>query len=213
MAIMYPIYNTWNNLIFNGEKPFEFRTRLPKNLTTGTKVYIYEPVKNHGLGKVVGEFIVGDIMRCDYAIGAWPFLPYYCRNILKNDDYAKKFERALNVPETGYKKGSEVKFAFDDELMNYIFQHETWPPVEMYVYDKTKVANIDEADRVIDLCDRWLESNGFYNDFLESNYKFALEILRPVRYDAPRNLTDFTKMDGNVVEKAPQSFVYVNEIN
>ena len=45
-----------------------------------------------------------------------------------------------------------------------------------------------------------------------SNYKFALTILKPVRYDEPKSLSKFTKMDGTVVEKAPQSFVYVNEI-
>ena len=66
MAIMYPIYNIWNNRIFEGDvlylhnkvgekgryvkyrKDFEFRTRLPKNLKAGDKVYIYEKQKVDG---------------------------------------------------------------------------------------------------------------------------------------------------------------------
>ena len=79
IGFMYPIYKVFNCLIFDdfilkleepsyGIKPgktvlcrksFEFRTKLPKELKTGTKIYIYEPVKRGGCKKVVGEFTVG----------------------------------------------------------------------------------------------------------------------------------------------------------
>jgi predicted transcriptional regulator len=227
---MYPIYNIWNNRIFEGDilylqngvvqkgkhvryrKDFEFRTRLPKDLKTGDKVYIYEPKKHGGSGKVVGEFTVGEIIYCDCSFGAFPFIVHFCRNILKNEDYAKKFERAVQTELPGYKKGYIMKYALDDESMDYIAKYGDAPEIVDYLYDKRRCENLDESERVWKWTDLYLEKCGLYNEYGESNYKFALTILSPKRYDAPKDLTEFEKLDGNIVEKAPQSFVYVNEI-
>lgn len=230
MAIMYPIYNIWNSRIFEGDvlclqngvgqkckytrykKDFEFRTKLPKDLKTGDKVYIYEPKKHGGSGKVVGEFTVGQILPCDYPFGAFPFIVHFCRNVLKNEDYAEKFERAVQTELPGYKKGYILKYALDDESVNWIEMYREPPDIVSYLYDKSRTANLDESERVWKWTDEYLRLCGFFNEYGESNYKYALEILNPVRYDVPKNLSDFTKMNGEVVEKAPQSFVYVNEI-
>ena len=230
MSIMYPIYNIWNNRIFEGDvlqlqcgigqknryikyrKEFEFRTRLPKDLKTGDKVYIYEPKKHGGSGKVVGEFTVGEIIPCDYPFGAFPFIVHFCRNVLKNEDYAKKFERAVKTELPGYKKGYILKYALDDESMDCVEKTHDVPDICDYLYDKKRCENLDESERVWKWTDEWLKKCGFYDESDMSNYKFALTILKPVRYDEPKSLSKFTKMDGTVVEKAPQSFVYVNEI-
>ena len=159
MAIMYPIYNIWNNRIFEGDilylqngvgqkgkhvryrKDFEFRTRLPKDLKTGDKVYIYEPKKYGGSGKVVGEFTVGEIIPCGYSFGAFPFIVHFCRNVLKNEDYAKKFERAVNTELPGIKKGYILKYALDDESMDHIEKTKTPPEIVDYLYDKKRCEN------------------------------------------------------------------------
>lgn len=230
MAIVYPIYNIWNNRIFEGDvlylqhpdcrksrnvryrKNFEFRTRLPKDLKTGDKVYIYEPKKHGGAGKVVGEFTVGEIISCDYPFGAFPFLVHFCRNILKNEDYAEKFERAVKTELPGYKKGYVLKYALDDESMDHIQKYGDIPDIVSYLYDKQRTENLDESERVWKWCDSWLSSQGFFDECGESNYKFALTILNPIRYETPKDLSEFAKINGEAVEKAPQSFVYVNEL-
>ena len=212
MAVIYPIYKVFNDLIFSGTKPFEFRTRLPKNLTTGTKVYIYEPVKHCGCRKVVGEFAVGNILHCDYHIGCIPFLPYFCRNVLKDEDYAQKFEKALSIPMPEYKKGFAAQFALDKESIKHIEKTGKPPKPEDYLYNHARCVKLDKVEEIMDMTDCWLRRIGFYNAFDESNYKFALEIINPVRYTTPKDLGEFKKLDGTKIEKAPQSFVYAQDM-
>lgn len=229
MAIMYPIYKQFIDLMIDGDildcrdrnsvagrlcrfkKDFEFRTRLPKDLKAGDKVYIYEPKKHGGSGKIVAEFTVGKIIRCDYPFGAFPFIVHFCRDILKNEDYAKKFERAVKVDLPQYKAGFAMKYALDDESMDCIEKTKDVPDIITYLYDRSRFENIDESERVWKWTDSYLSKIGLYNDCGESNYKFAIEILNPVRYNTPKDLSEFTKTDGSLVEKAPQSFVYVND--
>lgn len=221
MAILYPIYNRWNELIFHNKiflsrnnktivtrKCFEFRTRLPKNLTTGIKVYIYEPARYGGCRKVVGEFTVGNIIRTDYHIGCYAFLPYFCENILNKPEYAEKFEKALRIDIPNYKKGVSVEFALCPECFNYLVTNHKWPPFSMSYAENSEYKQTQE---IIRLCDDWLMKMGFYNEYGESNYQYAYEILNPVLYDNPKPLSDFQKLDGAVLTKAPQSFVYVQE--
>ena len=230
MAIMYPIYKDWNEKIFEGDilqlqhpdcrknkniryrKDFEFRTRLPKDLKAGDKVYVYEPKRYGGSGNVIGEFVVGNIIPCDYPFGACAFIVHFCRNILKNEDYAKKFERAVKTDLPGYKKGYVLKYALDSESIDDIRQFGAPPDICDYICNKERAANLEESESVWKWCDSWLSSCGFFNEFGESNYKFAIEILNPTRYSVPKSLSDFTKNGGGIVERAPQSFVYVNEI-
>jgi predicted transcriptional regulator len=230
MAIMYPIYKIWNDRIFDGDildfrdsrtktgklcrykKDFEFRTRLPKNLKTGDKVYIYEPKKHSGSGKVVGEFTVGEIIPCNYPFGAYPFIVHFCRNVLKNEEYAEKFEKAVKTELPNYKKGYVLKYALDDESMNCIKQYGHTPDISSYLFDKIRCENLDESERVWKWCDEYLRQCGFYSDTGESNYKFAMTIINPIRYQIPKSLCEFEKINGGAIEKSPQSFVYVQEI-
>ena len=112
----------------------------------------------------------------------------------------------------GYKKGYILKYALDDESMDWIEKTHDAPDIITYLYDKVRTEKLDESEKVWKWTDEYLKNCGFFNEYGESNYKFALEILNPTRYDVAKELGDFKKMDGSVVEKAPQSFVYVNEI-
>lgn len=228
MSIMYPIYKQWNRMFFETNiidssdaakhlgkrfysfrKHFEFRTKLPNNLKPGDKVYIYEPKKYGGSGMIIGEFTVGQIIPCsNYRFGATEFIEYFCRNVLKSEDYAQKFKRMLDV-EDGHYKGSNGKYALDPESADFIAEFKTWPRPETYIFNAARVKNIESAECIWRLCDEYLKQQGFYNEFGESCYKYALEVTEPVQYSAPKKLSEFKKLDGSIIEKAPQSFVYV----
>ena len=227
LPILYPVYKKWNSLFFDESimecqrkfpgkrkmvryrKTFEFRTRLPKDLKTGTKVYIYEPVSKNGCGKVVGEFTVGKIINCDYPFGAYPFMYHFCKYMLKDDAYAAKYLEAFNTELHGYKKGYILKYALDEESMDHIKKYGTPPDIVDYLYDKVRTEKLDESENIWKWADEWLRKIGFYDEFGHSDYKFAYEVVNPIRYDTPRDLTSFTKRDGTVLSKAPQSFCYV----
>ena len=229
VCVMYPIYKDFDDVIFNQfvldlknnrnrklnigrkimcQKNFEFRSKLPKKLELGTKIYVYEPKKFHGCGKVVGEFTVGEIIDCSYPIGAYPFLPYFCKQVLGNKDFADKFKVALKTTMQNYQKGTAVEFALHDDLIKQIQETggEYPDPYKMSLDDFRKK---DLTKQVIGQCDEWVTKMRFYNDMLESNYKYALEIINPIKYNKPKELYEFEKLDGSVVLKGPQSFVYV----
>ena len=230
MALMLPIYKQWNKLFFNYDimsckkrnfmgcrhlkykKPFEFKTRLPKALKEGDKVYIYEPKRNKGCGQVIGEFTAGKIFKCDYPMGAFPFISYFCEHVVQNSDYARKFDKAFNTEMRGYKQGYIMKYALDEESVDHIAKYGVPPDLVDYLYDKERYSKIEESQMIWEWCDDWLRKIGFYNEFGESFYEYAITVVDPVLYDTPKPITDFHKEDGSVVEKAPQSFMYVQEL-
>lgn len=207
--IIYPIYKCFNDQIFSGKKPFEFRTKLPNELSIGSKVYIYEPAKHGGSKMVVGEFTVGEIFDCNYFLGCIPFMVYFCRNVLKNEDYAKKFERTFVIDLPEYKKGTAMNFAFDDDAVEYMEKYHKYPKISYFSYDDNRRKSRWENQMAMEKCDRWLREIGFYNECDESYYNYSITIVNPIRYETPKPLSDFIKKDGTPVASAPQGFVYV----
>ena len=207
MNIIYHIYKCFADQIFDGKKPFEFRKKLPSDLTIGDKVYIYEPVKKGGSKKIVGEFTVGEIFNCDYYLGCIPFMVYFCRNVLKNEEYAKKFERAFAIDLPEYKNGVAMNFALDEEAVEYMEKYQKYPKLNVYSDKQHKIRW--ENQMTMEKCDRWLKEIGFYNEYDESTYNRAIVIKNPIRYSEPKELSEFIKKDGTPVTKAPQGFVYV----
>lgn len=207
MNLIYPIYKIFADQIFDGKKPFEFRTKLPKEMQVGDKIYIYEPAKKGGCQMIVGEFTVGEIFDCNYFLGCIPFMVYFCRNVLQNEEYAKKFERAFAIDLPEYKRGVPMSFALDDEAVEYMEKYHKYPKHNPYSDKQHKIRW--ENQMAMEKCDRWLTEIGFYNDFCESYYEKAITIVNPIRYAEPKPLTDFIKKDGTCVSKAPQGFVYV----
>lgn len=229
MNVIFPIYKKWNRMFHEDQimgnsmrnsckkwlhykKPFEFKHILPIQLEEGDKVYVYEPKKHGGCGQVVGHFTVGPIFKCDYAFGAYPFIVYFCRNVLQNEEFAKKFEKAFKVELNGYKKGYIMKWALDDESMDDIKKYGVPPDIVDYLYDKERTTNLELSEDVWKLCDEWLGKIGFFNDCGESFYKHAITVQDYVIYDTPIPITSFTRPDGTAVSSAPQSFMYVQDL-
>lgn len=229
MAVIFPIYNKWNRLFFEESieempvpigdtthkryvryrKDFEFKVKLPLYLKEGDIVYIYEPKKHGGKGQIVGQFTAGPMVACGAPFGAFSFIVHFCRHILKNEEYANKFEKAVNTSLPGYKLGTVLKYALDEDSMDEIRKYEQIPSASDYIFDKERIKNIEEAELIWKWCDIWMEKIGYYNSYGESNYKVALTVVNPIKYDTPKPLSDFRKLDGGIVEKAPQSFMYV----
>ena len=61
MAIVMSIKPEWCDKIFSGEKSYEVRKTIPRNMPKNTKVYVC----NSESCKVVGEFIVSCIIKYD----------------------------------------------------------------------------------------------------------------------------------------------------
>lgn len=235
MGVMYPIYQVFNERIFDGmnmtfkdrhantekrlrcNKTFEFRKAIPKKLKVGDTIYVYEPKKMNGAGAVIGEFKVKAIRDCNSNAtqvgyyGAAYFMPYFCRYILNEPDKADLFEEALKIGIPGYKGGYVLKFALDPDSMAYIKANQAPPEPQTYVFNNKRIQLQELAETYWRWCDDWLAECGFYGENGMSNYNYAFEIEAPVKYDTPRPLTDFIKLDGSPVEKAPQNYYYIKD--
>ncbi len=58
--ILLSIFPKWAEAILNGEKKWEYRRIPPKNITSGSRVILYATGNKR---KIVGEFIVGAVLR------------------------------------------------------------------------------------------------------------------------------------------------------
>ena len=229
MDVIFPIYKQWNRMFHEEQimgnnmrhsskkylrykKPFEFKVLFPTELKEGDKVYIYEPKKHRGCGKVIGHFTVGPVLNCNTPFGAVFAIEYFCREILHNEEYADKFKKAISTELPGYKKGYVLKYALDPKSMDHIKKYGTPPDIVDYLYDKERTRNLDDSEDVWKLCDEWLSKIGFYDQFGSSPYNYAITVTDYVQYDTPVALSSFTRPNGQTVETAPQSFMYVQPL-
>ena len=96
MSIIMSIHKKWNDAIFNGTKEYEFRKNIGVNDWKDKTVYIYETKKNKGTGKIVGEFIIEDIILVNTMIltdlEIIKYNPKYAIKISKIKKYIKSKE-------------------------------------------------------------------------------------------------------------------------
>lgn len=223
MNILLPLYKKWSEMILAGEKPLEFRTRLPKDFEVGTTIYLYETLKNGGCGRVVGECRVNQILNVQNKAGKWPtfgaypFIDYYYEHVACDKEKAEHLRRikeqfADKFPR--YKYGFILQYAFSEDNLNNILQNgepiDTWKIMDIKKVHKI-LDDIELGNKAIEECDKWLTKIGFYNEMEESYYKYGIELTNIVRYPTPKSLSDFTDRHGMPIKKAPQSFQYVNE--
>ena len=101
MDIVISIYNHWSQMILSGEKPIEFRTKLPNDFKSGDKIYIYETARYGGARAIVGECVVDYIIPVLSSIknnkwpiyGAYPFIDYYFEHIKGDKDIAEHYRK------------------------------------------------------------------------------------------------------------------------
>ena len=223
-AVMYSLYKPWCDKIFSGEKSIEFRTKLPKELGVGTKIYLYETKKHNGTGCVVGECTVKDIIPVLSKRGKWPtygcypFIEYYCENIVgdfETADHIRKIKEEFEDKFTNYKHGYILHYMFCEDNLNEIRKSgqpiDTWKIFD-YDYVRKILDELEMADKIIESCDDWLMDIGYYNDMLESYYKWGLVLSNVVQYDEPIPLSMMLDKNREKIVRPPQSYCYVSGV-
>ena len=205
-------------MILSGEKTLEFRTRLPKDFHIGEKIYFYETSRQNGRKMVVGEATVKDIISvCNKdgkwpMVGCYPFTEYYFSEI-------KKDEKMYNLYKSLKEELGNLKQYKYGYLMGY-FQS----PKEIQslrengsLIDTFKLSNkeawevIDannKSDKTAQEIDDWLTKIGFYNKYEETNYKYAYVLDNIIRYEKPKNISEFKNKNGEIIKNPPQSYIY-----
>ena len=218
MNIIISLYKHWSNMILSGEKTLEFRTRLPKDFHIGEKIYFYETSRQNGRKMVVGEATVKDIISvCNKdgkwpMVGCYPFTEYYFSEI-------KKDEKMYNLYKSLKEELGNLKQYKYGYLMGY-FQS----PKEIQslrengsLIDTFKLSNkeawevIDannKSDKTAQEIDDWLTKIGFYNKYEETNYKYAYVLDNIIRYEKPKNISEFKNKNGESIKNPPQSYIY-----
>lgn len=206
MAILLSLHRKWAQMILNGEKPFEFRTRKGKDWKAEDTVYIYETGKNGGSQKVVGKFIIKDIKAIQKCrLGCYSFLEYYCEHVIKDTEALKAVRKAYEKDIPGYNNSVKLTYLYLPEVLDCLSRQEE---PAYHSYDKEYQDKKDKAEALINACDSWLSEIGFYNDYDESNYKYYIEIEAPERFKEPQNLSNFKSRENKEIARAPQSWMY-----
>lgn len=218
MNIIISLYKHWSDMILRGEKTLEFRTRLPKDFHIGEKIYFYETSRQNGRKMVVGEATVKDIISvCNKdgkwpMVGCYPFTEYYFSEI-------KKDEKMYNLYKSLKEELGNLKQYKYGYLMGY-FQS----PKEIQslrengsLIDTFKLSNkeawevIDannKSDKTAQEIDDWLTKIGFYNKYEETNYKYAYVLDNIIKYEKPKNISEFKNKNGESIKNPPQSYIY-----
>ena len=218
MNIIISLYKHWSDMILSGEKTLEFRTRLPKDFHIGEKIYFYETSRQNGRKMVVGEATVKDIISVCNKDGKWPmdgcypFTEYYFSEI-------KKDEKMYNLYKSLKEELGNLKQYKYGYLMGY-FQS----PKEIQslrengsLIDTFKLSNkeawevIDannKSDKTAQEIDDWLTKIGFYNKYDETNYKYAYVLDNIIKYEKPKNISEFKNKNGESIKNPPQSYIY-----
>jgi predicted transcriptional regulator len=207
------IHNVWIEKIFNREKFLEFRHSIGKNIEVGDTVYMYETYFNKGRKKVVGEFAISSIDRIDRTksrIGCYHFLKTYVTNILEDKEILDILERAYKINLKDYYNDLVLDCMFFPEALSYMEKHEEPMPTELIDYSSVEYSESrKKANKLMKDCDDWLRSIGYYNEYDESFYDYAIGIANPIQYSKPIDITQFELTSGKKLTRAPQSWCYV----
>lgn len=211
MDILMSFHRKWTEQIFQGEKPLEFRSKIGKEFTIGKTVYMYETKKDNGSQRIVGEFEIADIQRLPLSkVGTYGLLPYFCKNILRDKEALEQVEKAYDINLPNYDNAIKLDYLYDLDLLTKLSKNEPFSFFDMS-FDEVQIHenNRKKADNLIKLCDNWLFSIGFYNQYGETSYNYYLEIKDILKYEVPLNLVDFKNTKDEKLKTPPQSWCYV----
>lgn len=221
MDIVISIYKQWSQMILSGEKPIEFRTKLPNDFKSGDKIYIYETARYGGARAIVGECVVDYIIPVLSSIknnkwpiyGAYPFIDYYFEHIKGDKDIAEHYRKLKKEFDTyeNYRYGFILNYAFcEEELESLRTTGSLIDTFKIFDYDLVKkiIDKNDIGNKRIEECDKWLSKIGYYNEFDETYYQYGIVLKDVIKYDTPIPTTEFLDRNGNPIQRAPQSWMY-----
>lgn len=216
MAILMSLHNIWCDKILDGSKTLEFRNNIGKQFKIGDTIYLYETSKNKGRQVIVGEVKIKDIQPIPRSkVGCYGLLPYYAQHIVEDKEISDAIMFAYNFDLPNYDGIFKMKWMFLPEALKKFKETGHLPD-----YIRMKEDEFEEyqqksfkAQLVMEHCDEWLSSIGYYNECDETNYRNYIEVEDPIRYKTPLKLEDFKNLKGEKITKAPQSWCYVEELN
>lgn len=224
MNIIISLHREWTEKITENIKPFEFRTKLPKNLKIGDTLFLYETSKHGGQKKIIGECKVKSILpltneKGEYPMyGAYNLIDYYYNKIKHLPEIGEKFRKVkeeFGNKLENYRYGSEISYAFSEKELESLRKTgnllNLWDTTKNSFDDEELKEILDDNEKAykyIEECDDWLRSIGFYNDGEESFWTYAIEIYDVKKYDVPKSLNEFNNQNGNPIAVAPQSWCY-----
>ena len=145
-------------------------------------------------------------------VGCYPFTEYYFAEI-------KKDEKMYNLYKSLKEELGNLKQYKYGYLMGY-FQS----PKEIQslrengsLIDTFKLSNEEaweviyannKSDKTAQEIDNWLTKIGFYNKYDETNYKYAYVLDNIIRYEKPKNISEFKNKNGENIKNPPQSYIY-----
>ena len=66
----------------------------------------------------------------------------------------------------------------------------------------------NKSDKTAQEIDDWLTKIGFYNKYEETNYKYAYVLDDIIKYEKPKNISEFKNKNGEIIKNPPQSYIY-----
>lgn len=210
---LFSIHKQYSDLIFNGDKILEFRNKKTK-LSKDSKVYVYG-TKSSGCGKVVGYFVVKDIIELQHnKVGTYNMLPFYVNNY-GSEDEKNAVLSMMEVHFNSHDDSLALSYLFNDDIIELCkHTHEPVDSWQMWTSRSYKIreANQKKGEALINKCDNWLKKIGYYNEYDESNWKYAIEISEAILFSNPLDIKEFSLLNGKQLDKAPQSYCYVKEL-
>lgn len=211
MNAVFSLYKNYIDLIFSGVKDIEFRNKKIK-VNNGDKIYMYETKKDNGRGKIVGYFVVGDIVEIPKTkIGCYNFLLHYALKNNYDEDIIKQIEKAMSVDLTNYDNSLVLDYIFDDIMLDYMIKYKKPMDFDEKLRRDDVRYQIEAQRKSNEYCkkvDNWLRKIGFYNEYDESYWKFYIKIIDYKAFEKPIDISEFQLLNGNYLKAAPQSFCY-----
>lgn len=214
MDVLLSMHKEFCDLIFEGKKPLEFRTKQITKLKKGDIVYIYETYRHKGQKKVVGKATVKNTFKIKNSkMGFYSFMGYYVENILKDKELLEKVNYIYNYDLPNYDPAYKFNFLYTPETLDMLKETNSLPNYLALSPEKNKelFALEKKSRNLIKDCDNWLKTIGYYNIEEVSFYTFCIELENPIRYKTPLDISSFRNSNGDIISKAPQSWYYVRK--
>lgn len=154
--------------------------------------------------------------------GCYNFIEYYFEKVKGNKGKANRYRqvkfRFQNKFEQ-YKYGFILLYAMSDYDLNNLKEYgapvDTFKMCPVGGYCNPVLSQIfrqrEEARKDMKECDQWLTDIGFYDEYDESHWKYAIEVKNTKRYQEPKCLNDFRKANGKKLKKCSSEYVYCTE--
>lgn len=203
---LFPIHKKFTEMIFSGKKDLEFRNVRTK-LVPGDRIFVYETKRDGGKGMVTGYFTCGDIKEIPHhLIGTYPMIGHYAEKF-GTEDEREHIKEALKVNLKHHDNCLILDYLFDDTAIRIM--QETGEPPNSFEFHTGWEEIRQKATTFVYACDRWLKDIGYYNQMDESSWKWQIEIKNPVLLDEGIPINNLFLKTGKPMERAPQSFCYI----